>query len=318
MGAIVVVQNLRKRYGATEAVRDVSFSVDEGVIFGLLGPNGAGKSTLVECLLGLRAPDGGRIEICGLDAQKHPREVKRMIGAALQTTALQDKLTPREALKLFASFYENPAEPDALLTRFALSEKADAPFDTLSGGQRQRLALALAFVNQPRLVVLDEPTTGLDPEARHELQAEILQLKRDGHTVLMTTHQLDEAERLCDVVAIIDRGSLLALGAPKQLIAGVTPHHRVTLETARPLVSQFVISLLSIQEVTTEGNRTQFRTAEPEAVLPRLLAELTATGNTLVDLHVQKGSLEEFFLGLTKSMPATSDGVPASSPLSPR
>src|SRR5690606_39199283 len=161
----VIVRNLHRRYGGNEAARGVSFEVDAGEILGLLGPNGAGKTTTVECILGLREPDAGEIEVCGIDARRNPREVKELIGAALQTTSLQDRITPAEALALFGSFYRNRVDPHALLARFSLADKADAPFDTLSGGQRQRLALALAFVNRPELVFLDEPTTGLDARA---------------------------------------------------------------------------------------------------------------------------------------------------------
>src|SRR5690606_23170290 len=158
----------------------------EGEILGLLGPNGAGKTTTVECVLGLRHPDAGEITVCGIDARRDPRAVKERIGAALQTTALQDRITPREALALFGSFYRDRAQPEALLERFSLTDKADAAFDTLSGGQRQRLALALAFVNKPELVFLDEPTTGLDARARRDLHGDIRRMREDGHTLLLT------------------------------------------------------------------------------------------------------------------------------------
>src|SRR5436190_3490504 len=201
---VIEVEHLHKAYGKTVAVDDLSFSVAEDEIFGLLGPNGAGKTTTVECVVGLRQPDSGRLEVCGLDARRQAREVKQKIGVALQSTSLQDKITPREALRLFGSFYDGHVSAEVLLQRFALSEKADARFDTLSGGQRQRLALALAFVNRPQLVFLDEPTTALAPQSRRELHAAIAQMKREGYTVLFTTHYLDEAEQLCDRVAIID------------------------------------------------------------------------------------------------------------------
>jgi ABC-2 type transport system ATP-binding protein len=166
---VVVVRELRKSYGSVRAVADVSFSVEPGEIFGLLGPNGAGKTTTLECLIGLREPDAGQLEVCGLDVVQHAAVVKQKIGVALQSTALPEKITPREALRLFGAFYLEHMGPELLLEKFALTEKADAKFDTLSGGQRQRLALALAFVNRPQVVLLDEPTTGLDPQARREL-----------------------------------------------------------------------------------------------------------------------------------------------------
>ncbi len=217
----LIVRDLRKSYGGVAAVRGVSFSIGAGEIFGLLGVNGAGKTTTVECLTGLRAPEGGEIEIGGVDARKNPAAAKQKLGVALQSTALQDKITPREALRLFAAFYARAqtASPGELLARFGLTDKADAPYDTLSGGQRQKLALALAFVNRPEVVLLDEPTVGLDVRARRELHAEIERLKGEGHAVLLTTHALDEAEKLCDRVAIIHRGEIVAAGSPRTLAA---------------------------------------------------------------------------------------------------
>lgn len=301
MPAKVIVRDLSKRYGGVEAVRGVSFAIEAGEIFGLLGPNGAGKTTTLECLVGLREADAGALEVCGLDARKHPREVKQRIGVALQSTALQDKITPREALKLFGAFYRVRAEPAALLARFALTEKADARFDTLSGGQRQRLALALAFVNKPELVLLDEPTTGLDPAARRELHAEILQMKRDGHTVLLTTHYLDEAEQLCDRIAIIDRGRVIATGAPRELIAQSSASQSVTLVTEPGIDGAAVAGLPGASEVRSEGGAVKFRTARPTETLAALAALLAARRLELVELQVKKASLEEVFVGLTKS-----------------
>ncbi|MGH8017309.1 MAG: ABC transporter ATP-binding protein [Opitutaceae bacterium] len=183
MPTSVFIRDLRKRYGETEAVNGVSLSIEQGEIFGLLGRNGAGKTTTVECLAGLREPDAGRIEVCGIDARRQPRAAKEYIGVALQRTALQDQITPREALRLFGSFYRQRTEPAELLSRFALLDKADARFATLSGGQRQRLALALALVNKPRVVLFDEPTAGLDPQARRELHRSIARIKEEGYTV---------------------------------------------------------------------------------------------------------------------------------------
>ncbi len=301
MGVIVAVRNLRKRYGRIEALRGVSFEVEEGTIFGLLGPNGAGKTTTVECLLGLRDADEGSVELCGLNARTHPVAVRQRMGAALQTTALQDKVTPREALALFGSFYEKSHSPESLLARFALEDKADAPFDSLSGGQRQRLALALAFVNQPQVVILDEPTTGLDPEARHELQAEILRMKQDGHTVLLTTHQLEEAERLCDVVAIIDRGEVIACDTPQRLIATRADAHTVIIDATHPLAASDWLHLPDASPVAVDGTRARFQTRRPEAAVTAALALLARTGNPLSHLQVTRGSLEDVFLQLTRN-----------------
>jgi len=266
-----------------------------------LGPNGAGKTTTLECLMGLREPDQGELQVCGLDARRQPLEVKQKIGVALQNTALQDKITPREALRLFGSFYRNRDQPEVLLERFSLQAKADAPFDSLSGGQRQRLALALAFVNRPELVVLDEPTTGLDPQSRRELHAEILRMKAEGYTVLITTHYLEEAELLCDRIAIIDQGQLVAMGAPRTLIAQSSALQSVTLVTAIPIEVERMRSVVGAVDVRCEGTTAQFRTTHPTRTLASLAAFLEAQQIELVDLQVRKASLEDVFLGLTRA-----------------
>jgi ABC-2 type transport system ATP-binding protein len=307
MGDNVVVRELRKSYGATPAVRGVSFGISAGEIFGLLGPNGAGKTTTLECLLGLREPDAGDVSVGGLDARRFPREVKRKIGVALQSTALQDKITPREALKLFGSFYPDRIAPAELLERFVLSAKADAPFDSLSGGQKQRLALALAFVHRPGLIVLDEPTTGLDPQARRELHDEILRLKRDGTTVLLTTHDLTEAEQLCDRIAIIDRGLIVATGTPAELIAQACGQQSVTLITDRPLDVARWAGVAGASDVRGEGTAVRFRTSNATGSVAAVTALLGAHGIELVELHVRKATLEEVFLGLTAAQPNPSE-----------
>jgi len=302
MSAHVVVRDLRKSYAGVEAVRGVSFSIEAGEIFGLLGPNGAGKTTTVECLIGLREPDAGELEVCGFDARRHPREVKQMIGVALQSTSLQDKITPREALRLFGSFYRERVDPGELLERFALTEKADARFETLSGGQRQRLAIALASVNLPKLVLLDEPTTGLDPQSRRELHAAIAQMKHDGYTVLFTTHYLDEAEHLCDRVATSDRGRSGGQGAPGDVIAQSKGRQSVTLVTSRAVdLAQLAALPGAVELVTTDAASTafQFQTVDANASVAALMRLLNETRVELVDLQVRKASLEDVFLRLT-------------------
>ena len=295
----LAVHDLRKRYGPVEAVRGVSFEVREGEILGLLGPNGAGKTTTVECVIGLREPDAGSIDICGLDARRRPREVKQKIGAALQTTALQDKITPREALRLFGSFYDRRADPDELIDRFALVEKANSPFETLSGGQRQRLALALAFVNKPEIVFLDEPTAGLDPQSRRELHAQIVRTRSEGHAILLTTHDLEEAQQLCDRVAIIDHGRIVAAGSPRELMAQSQSSQSVSLVTSRPLERDHFLSLPEIGEVNAEGERVRFTTSDVNRTLRELLTLAEAEGVDIVELHVEKATLEDVFLELT-------------------
>jgi ABC-2 type transport system ATP-binding protein len=216
---MITVEGLSRRYGGVAAIDGISFAIQAGEIFGLLGPNGAGKTTTLECILGLTEPDGGRVEICGIDARTNLRAARAKIGAVLQATGLQDKITSREALALFAVFQAKPLRTDPLLQRFGLMEKADAAFDTLSGGQKQRLALALAFVGDPQVLVLDEPTTGLDPQMRREVQEQILAMKDSGRAILLSTHDMDEAAHLCDRVAVIARGRIVATDTPRRLMA---------------------------------------------------------------------------------------------------
>ena len=296
----VRVTGLRKRYAANEALRGVDFTLQAGEIFGLLGPNGAGKTTTLECVLGLREPDAGNVEICGLDARRFPREVKRKLGVALQSTALQDQITPREALDLFGAFYSEPEPTLRLLERFDLVAKADAAFETLSGGQRQRLALALAFVHRPEVVILDEPSTGLDPQARHELHAEIRRMKRDGYTVLLSTHQLDEAAALCDRVAIIDQGRIVAIGTPQELVSTASGGQAVRFTASQPIDPAALTRLSGLRALRCEGLSGYFETDEAAPVVTALLALLAAQGATLWELEVKRSSLEDVFLKLTR------------------
>jgi ABC-2 type transport system ATP-binding protein len=281
----------------------VSFDVHEGEIFGLLGPNGAGKTTTVECLLGLREPDSGEIAICGIDARKHPQQVKERIGASLQTTSLQDRITPREALALYGAFYAKPASPDGLLQRFSLADKADVPFDTLSGGQRQRLALALAFVNSPDVVFLDEPTSGLDPHARRELHAEIAAMKRDGHTVLLTTHYLDEAETLCDRVAIIDHGRIIATGTPHALMARSSATEHIVVHTTPAPDMAWLRELPAVDQVTPTAEGAELHSTNATRTVAALMQLVESRGLALAELHVQKATLEDVFIELTGAAP---------------
>jgi ABC-2 type transport system ATP-binding protein len=224
----VRVRDLVKRYGQVEALRGVTLEITRGEIFGLLGPNGAGKTTALECILGLRRPDSGSIEIDGIDAVARPLEAKQRVGALLQAATLQDKITPRQALGLFASFYREATDVESLIERFGLGGKSNSAFETLSGGQRQRLFLALAFVNNPGLVVLDEPTAGLDPKSRRDLRASIAGMRDSGRTVLLSTHDLEEARQLCDRIGIIDRGRIVALGRPDDLVAKFAAESGIT------------------------------------------------------------------------------------------
>lgn len=299
MAGTLVVKDLVKRYGDVEAVRGVSFEVSGGEIFGLLGPNGAGKTSTVECVVGLRRPDGGSIRLCDMDALEQPERVKQRVGVALQSTALQDKITPREALRLFGSFYRIRADVDQLIDRFALAEKADSPFDSLSGGQRQRLALALAFVNQPEVLFLDEPTTGLDPQSRRELHNSILEMRREGRTVLLTTHYIEEAHALCDRIAIVDHGRVVAEGRPDDLIAKTRDTQRITVRTAQPLALNELRALPAVQSATQAGDQAEIKTTRVSQTVIELVRLIEARSNELVDLHIHRPSLEDVFIELT-------------------
>lgn len=294
----VSIQDLWKSYDRVQAARGVSFEIERGEIFGLLGPNGAGKTTTLECILGLRRPDRGEMSIAGVDALRHPRAMKQKIGAALQTTALQEKITPREALELFASFYQHHSDPDDLIVRFGLSDRADAPFDSLSGGQRQRLALALAFVNDPELVFLDEPTTGLDAQSRRDLHSDIRKMKEDERTVLLTTHYIEEAESLCDRVAIIHEGRIIAQGSPRDLIGASTAVPTIRLEASAELPAE---AFEGVEDLDIRRNTARFRAKSVNRSLARIMKLLDEQGIDIVELHVEKASLEDVFLELTGS-----------------
>ena len=294
------IQHLSKSYGPIRAVDRVSFDISPGEILGLLGPNGAGKTTTVECAVGLRDPDSGSITIANLDARRHPRKIKQKIGVALQATMLPDKITPREALHLFASFYTTAASPNELLDRFSLTEKANSKFETLSAGQRQRLAVALAMINRPEVIVLDEPTAGLDPQSRRQLHDLIRQSKSDGKAVLLTTHHIDEAHQLCDRIAIIDHGQLIATGRPDDLVAAAKSPPHVIVTTVRPLAQDALGGLAAVTGVRAEGSTATLHTTAPSRTVVDLVHLIeNDSGNELTDLHIRKPSLEDVFIELT-------------------
>jgi ABC-2 type transport system ATP-binding protein len=297
----LVVENLQKSYGDVQAVRDVTFSVAEGEIFGLLGPNGAGKTTTLECIVGLRRPDGGAIQLCGIDALQQPEAVKQIVGVALQSTFLQDKITPREAVHLFGSFYSHRVSADQLLARFSLQEKANAPFDSLSGGQKQRLAIALAFVNEPQVLFLDEPTTGLDPQSRRELHNAIAQMRQEGRTVLLTTHYIEEAHALCDRIAIVDHGKVIAEGKPDDLIAKSHAGQYVSVRTARPLDIAQLRAMQNVSNVEAADGALELKTANAGQVVIDLVRMIESQGNQIIDLQISRPSLEDVFIELTGS-----------------
>jgi len=294
------IVNLRKSYGALTAVDGISFDAQPGEIFGLLGPNGAGKTTTIECTVGLRPPDAGEISLAGIDARKHPRATKQKIGVALQATMLPDKITPREALRMFAAFYDESETPEDLIARFSLAEKADAKFETLSGGQKQRVAIALALINKPLVLFLDEPTAGLDPQARRELHAVIRQTRDLGHTVILTTHYIEEAQALCDRIAVVDHGKIIARGTPSELVAGSTASPRVTFSAKRAVDAVHLGKLMGVTATTVEGATATLTTGSPPQTIIDLVKLLEADPeNELIDLQIHKPSLEDVFIELT-------------------
>ena len=299
MSTKIVVSGLTKRYGARTAVEDVSFEVAPGEIVGLLGPNGAGKTTVLECLSGLRQPDGGSITLDGVDALAQPAWARRCLGVVLQATALQDRITPREALRLFGAFYPAAGSPEVLLARFSLVEKGDAPYESLSAGQKQRLALALAFVHGPDVLLLDEPTVGLDPPSRRELHREIQRLRTEGRTVLLSTHALDEAHLLCDRLVILRGGRVAAAGRPDELIARRPARSIVILRTAAPVPLAPLRTLAGVSAVEPCGDGVRFQAAHVGRAVAAVLDLLEKEGNELLDLRVSRPSLEDAFLELT-------------------
>src|ERR1700722_19565150 len=279
--AAVTVDGLTKRYGGVEAVRGISFEVAEGEVFGLLGPNGAGKTSTVEILEGLRNADSGTVSVCGYDPQRNPDELKREIGAALQSTALPDKLRVMEALKLFAGFYKRRRNPEDLLKRFGLVEKRNAFYGQLSGGQKQRLALAMALVNDPQVLFFDEPTSGLDPQVRREIYDIVEELKREKKTIVMTTHYIEEAERLCDRVAIIDHGQVIALGSPRELKARSGDKTRVEVRLARTDSPETLKNLDGATDSREVNGPFLLRARRPPQAIVSLVKYLEVQGNEL-------------------------------------
>jgi ABC-2 type transport system ATP-binding protein len=294
--SIIEVRNLRKTYGTTVAVDDISFTVSEGEIFGLLGPNGAGKTTTVECLQGLRHPDSGDIHVLGLDPRTQAQELRRRIGSQLQESALPDRIKVWEALDLFASVTPDALDWHTLLEQWGLAEKRKSSFSSLSGGQRQRLFVALSLVNNPEVVFLDEMTTGLDPAARHVAWDLIRAIQDSGTTVVLVTHFMDEAEELCDRIAVVDRGKIVASDTPHGLIAEHASEVRVIFTTDRPDLS-WLDNIPDVRRVIRRGPRVEVEGSGP--VLALVAAALVEHGITPSDLRVEQPSLEDVFLKLT-------------------
>lgn len=262
----VSVQDLHKSYGDFEAVRGIDLEIHVGEVFGLLGPNGAGKTTTIEILEGLRPRTSGNVSVLGLDPAVQSKEIKNRIGVCLQATNLPDKIKVHEALELFDAFYDRHTDLNKLLDRLQLTDKRDALYKSLSGGQKQRVALALALVNEPSLLFLDEPTTGLDPQVRHEIHGLIQELRDDRRSILITTHYIEEAERLCDRVAIIDAGKIIELGAPREIQQRVLGHTLVEVSTNQPVPLEHLPDKLRNEKHTLRdhGATLSMQTEQPD------------------------------------------------------
>ncbi|WP_243383741.1 ABC transporter ATP-binding protein [Geothrix alkalitolerans] len=298
-GSALRIRGLRKAFPKVVAVDGVDLEVARGEVFGLLGPNGAGKTTTLEIIEGLTSADAGDIEILGLTWAKQGQEIRARIGVQLQSTSLFNKITPREALDLYGSYYPKRRGTGELLELVQLQEKADAYHITLSGGQQQRLALALALVNDPELVFLDEPTTGLDPQARRSLWDVVRRMKAEGRTVMLTTHYMDEAEALCDRLAIMDHGKVIATGTPASLITdlAIPSVVELTFEGAAPDPATFAGRLG--QPVERRADLWEIPTPDPKALLPRLLETAEAATVPFQQVHVRRATLEDVFLHRT-------------------
>jgi len=292
---------LRKTYdGKVEAVRGLNLEIQAGECFGLLGPNGAGKTTTIEILEGLLLPTSGAVTILGRTWQDHPRELREMLGISLQETRLSEKLSVRETVELFSSFYREPRSPQEVLQELQLTDKADAWVGKLSGGQRQRLAVATALVGNPKILFLDEPTTGLDPQSRRQLWELVRTFQKRGGTVLLTTHYMDEAERLCDRLAIIDHGQVIAEGTPTELISRLGGHHLVEFSVnGKEDGSETWKTLPGVEAVRHDDDLICLNVREPHLTIPALLDAVDKRGEELLHLNTRQASLEDVFVHLT-------------------
>jgi ABC-2 type transport system ATP-binding protein len=312
-------QSLTKRYESkppVDAVRGLDLAIEQGECFGLLGPNGAGKTTTIEILEGLLPATSGDVEVLGYRWGHHDDEIRQRIGISLQETRLSEKLSVLETLTLFRSFYRRGIEPHEAMAYVSLEEKANAWVRDLSGGQRQRLAVACALVGEPDLLFLDEPTTGLDPQSRRQLWDIIRSFRQAGRTVLLTTHYMDEAERLCDRIAIVDQGRVIALGTPRELISSLGGEHVIEFTVgnngqAPPFLPESLLNLPTVSAVRTESDRICLSVSEPHLALPALLERLNLIHADLTGLTTRHASLEDVFVKLAGRHLADADQTPA-------
>ncbi|OZM72175.1 multidrug ABC transporter ATP-binding protein [Amycolatopsis antarctica] len=296
---VIQVRELHKRYRDKIAVDSVSFDVERGEIFGILGPNGAGKTTTVECVTAMRQHDRGTVSVLGLDPHRQTAELRQRLGVQLQESELPDKLRVREALALYASFYRNPADIDELLDTLGLADKQDTAFAKLSGGQKQRLSIALALVGSPEIAVLDELTTGLDPQARRDTWSLIEGVRDRGVTIVLVTHFMEEAERLCDRLAVIDAGRIVAIDTPAGLVAGVDDEQRIRFRPSAPVEDSVFTGLAEVRSVERHG---------PEVIVTGYLlhavTSVLARRQVIADgLRVERANLDDAFVALTGRQP---------------
>jgi ABC-2 type transport system ATP-binding protein len=296
----ICVRALRKNYGAVEAVRGIDFEIQSGEVFGLLGPNGAGKTTTVEILEGLRPRSGGEVTVLGFDPERQKQQLKDRIGVCLQATNMPEKIRVREALHVFSSFYSRNVDTNGLLRRLQLEDKRDAFYGTLSGGQKQRLALALALVNDPTLLFLDEPTSGLDAQVRAEIHGLLDQLRGEKRTILLTTHYIEEAERLCDRVAIIDQGRIIAMDTPRQLQRQSRAASTIVVTCDKAFPENRPLWAEAVESSTDHtGHTLTVMSRRPAATLVELIKWIDQSGFELLDVHLKQPTLEDVFIELT-------------------
>ncbi len=300
MNPVITVEHLRKVYGSTVAVDDISFEVYRGEIFGMVGPNGAGKTTTIECIEGLREPTAGTIRVLGLDPTHDRRRVMARIGIQLQTSSLPPRLKVGEILDLFASFYPHTVDAQALLEQLGLAEKRNTLYEKLSGGQKQRLFIALALLNDPDIVFLDELTTGLDPQARLVMWEMVEAIRDQGKTVFLTTHYMEEAERLCDRVAIVNQGRIVALDTPANLVRQLDASVRVVFEPLTPVDISILEALPTVTQVEANGRGIVIH-GRDEQVLVDVVQALTAQRIRFTNLRTEQPTLEDVFLSIANN-----------------
>ncbi len=299
MNTVIQVDKLRKSYGDIKAVNNISFAVAQGEIFGMLGPNGAGKTTTMEIVEGLRNADSGTVSVLGMDIKQRPRRIKASIGVQLQATSLYPRLKVREVFDLFGSFFPKAVSPDELIKLVGLEDSRDKLCMNLSGGQQQRLSVGLALVNDPQILFLDEPSSGLDPQARHNIWDLIKLQQERGKTVFLTTHYMEEAERLCERVAIIDHGEIISTDRPDKLVSQHFKEEAIEFQLDQPLGDEVLRQLASATNVVTENGRVTVYSSSVPVTISALMEVAKQRNMNLTDLYVRRATLEDVFLKLT-------------------